>query len=66
MQITVNGKPQPLGHEMNVSELLTLLGYPDRGVAIALDGTVVPKAHWASTIITDNRELEIVTAVQGG
>ena len=36
------------------------------GVAVALGGEVVPRSRWTSTELTEDAELEIVTAVQGG
>lgn len=36
------------------------------GVAVALDGSVVPRSQWSTVELTDNAALEIVTAVQGG
>ncbi|RJN32307.1 sulfur carrier protein ThiS [Nesterenkonia natronophila] len=36
------------------------------GVAVALDGEVVPRSRWATTELGAGHELEIVTAVQGG
>lgn len=36
------------------------------GVAVALGGEVVPRSRWASTELSEDAELEIVTAVQGG
>lgn len=36
------------------------------GVAVALDGEVIPRSRWADTELHDGNELEIVTAVQGG
>lgn len=36
------------------------------GVAVALDGVVIPRSRWVSTELQDAAELEIVTAVQGG
>ncbi|HUZ27939.1 MAG TPA: sulfur carrier protein ThiS [Solirubrobacteraceae bacterium] len=45
-------------------------GCPDapqgRGLAVALDGEVVPRAAWGSTQLDDGARLEIVVAVQGG
>ena len=35
-------------------------------IAIALDNTVVPKAHWETTLIRDGSQLLIIKAVQGG
>ena len=40
---------------------------PDRrGVAVALDGEVLPRPTWDETELTDGARLEIVGAVQGG
>lgn len=36
------------------------------GVAVALAGEVVPRSRWVTTPLSENAELEIVTAVQGG
>lgn len=36
------------------------------GVAVALDGEVVPRSRWAATELSAGHRLEIVTAVQGG
>lgn len=39
---------------------------PRRGVAVAVDGSVVPRARVAQTELTEGARVEIVTAVQGG
>jgi sulfur carrier protein len=39
---------------------------PRRGVAVAVDGTVVPRARVAETALSEGARVEIVTAVQGG
>jgi sulfur carrier protein len=36
------------------------------GVAVAVDGEVVPRAGWADTRLTDGARIEVLTAVQGG
>ncbi|KAA9394519.1 sulfur carrier protein ThiS [Kocuria coralli] len=36
------------------------------GVAVALEGSVVPRSLWAAADLEENAQLEIVTAVQGG
>ena len=45
-----------------------LAGAPEggRGVAVALDGEVVPRGEWASTELREGQELEVLHAVQGG
>lgn len=36
------------------------------GVAIALDGEVLPRSEWAATPLADGARVEVVTATQGG
>ena len=65
MNIFVNEKPVQVGEETTVAALLASLGYPDRGIAVAVDHTVLPRSAWATTLF-DGARLEVVTAVQGG
>ena len=37
-----------------------------RGVAVAVDGEVVPRGAWDETRLRDGQEVEVVRAVQGG
>jgi sulfur carrier protein len=37
-----------------------------RGVAVAVDGEVVPRAQWASFPLQDDARIEVLTAMQGG
>lgn len=36
------------------------------GVAVALNGAVVPRSLWAQTLLTSGDDIEVVTAAQGG
>ncbi|MDL9938389.1 sulfur carrier protein ThiS [Gordonia sp. ABSL1-1] len=65
MTITVNGEPTEVSAGVTVAGLLRSLDLPDRGLAVAVDGAVVPKGSWAQSI-PDGSSVEIVTAVQGG
>ena len=49
-----------------VLDALGALGLPRTGVAVAVDGEVVPKARWAATALADGARVEVLTAVQGG
>jgi sulfur carrier protein len=63
--ITVNGEPRDVSG--TVDEVLAALGVEaQRGVAVAVDATVVPRGAWATTAVADGARIEIVTAVQGG
>lgn len=36
------------------------------GIALAVDGALVPRASWSSTPLEAGQAVEVVTAVQGG
>jgi sulfur carrier protein len=67
MSIRVNGVERDLSGA-TVSELVAELGVPagGRGVAVAIDGEVVPRTEWEARAVADGARVEIVTAVQGG
>lgn len=65
MMILVNEKPVEVAEPTTVAALLATLGYPDRGIAVAMDAAVLPRSDWARTL-SDGARLEVVTAVQGG
>jgi sulfur carrier protein len=62
----VNGLERELADGSTVATVLALLDAPPRGVAVALDGEVVPRAAWAETPVPDGSAVEVLTAVQGG
>jgi sulfur carrier protein len=65
MIINVNEKQVEVAEATTVAALLVSMGYPDRGIAVAVDQAVLPRARWATTL-SDGAQLEVVTAVQGG
>jgi len=62
----VNGEEWELPASTTVADVITRLTDAPRGIAVALDGAVVPKALWAATPVTAGAQLEVLTAVQGG
>ncbi len=52
----------------NLARLLEQLGYGNdrRGIAVALNGQVVPRSAWDERKLQAGDEIEIVGAVQGG
>jgi sulfur carrier protein len=65
MIVVVNGMQVEVDDQTTVARLLESLGYPDRGIAVALDQAVLPRSGWVTTL-SDGARLEVVTAVQGG
>jgi sulfur carrier protein len=64
--VWINGEQRELASDAGVLDALGALGLPRTGVAVAVDGEVVPKALWAATALADGAQVEILTAVQGG
>jgi sulfur carrier protein len=63
--IHVNGIDEPF-HNESVDALLTRRGVEKRGVAVAINGDVVPRSTWSTTLVLDESHVEIVTAAAGG
>lgn len=65
--IYVNDQPRPLTAPTTLLALLGELSLAGRkGVAVALNGAVVPRAEWpARTLAADDRIL-VIQATQGG
>jgi sulfur carrier protein len=66
VHVWINGEQRELGAGASVLDALTELGAPSSGVAVAVDGEVVPRAGWADTRLADGARIEVLTAVQGG
>ncbi|HEV7937173.1 MAG TPA: sulfur carrier protein ThiS [Solirubrobacteraceae bacterium] len=66
--IYLNGDPHDDIGEQTVARLLALLELePDaRGIAVAVDGEVVPRTGWSTFAIPDGARVEVLTAMQGG
>ncbi len=66
MIVTLNGQKKKIAKPLNVQQLLQHEGYGDMLVAVAKNGTFVPKNSYSKTEIEDGDELEIVAPMQGG
>jgi sulfur carrier protein len=68
MRVAINGESHELGASATVASVVASMpGAPEgRGVAVALDGEVVPRSEWERTALYEGVQLEVVVAVQGG
>jgi sulfur carrier protein len=66
--IVLNGESCELAAGETLVAALGRLGLePDaRGVAVAVDGEVVPRADWESFPLGEGARVEVLTAMQGG
>jgi thiazole synthase len=68
MTIRLNGDAVELPAGATVADAVQAAGAeaPPRGLAVALDGEVVPRSEWRGTELAEGQSLEVVAAVQGG
>jgi sulfur carrier protein len=71
MIVVVNEQQVEVDDQTTVAALLQSMGFPERGVAVALDSSVLPRSNWAARLTELSGpigplRLEVVTAVQGG
>jgi sulfur carrier protein len=67
MTIRLNGETEQLGVGTVAELVATKSDMPaGRGLAVAVNGTLVRRADWASTPLKAGDAVEIVRAMQGG
>jgi thiazole synthase len=67
MRIELNGEPHEMPEGSRLVDAARVAGAEGaHGVAIALDGEVVPRAEWPSTPLSEDSKVEVLAAIQGG
>lgn len=68
VRVVANGHERPVQEGMTVADLVAELGHdPTRsGVAVAVNGTVVPRRTWRVRMLANGDQVEVLGAVQGG
>ncbi len=66
ISVVLNGEARELGAPAMVADAVAAAEAPERGVAVAVDGEVVPRGAWTHTPLSDGQKVEVLRAVQGG
>jgi sulfur carrier protein len=66
MRLTINGTDREVAGEPDVAALVTELTGERRGVAVAVNGAVVPRSDWAAVLLRAGDRVEVLSAAQGG
>jgi sulfur carrier protein len=68
MNVLVNGERRELPGGATVAAAVEAAGEDSRGrgIAVAVDGDVVPRAEWGERSLDDGQRVEVLRAVQGG
>jgi thiazole synthase len=68
MKVEVNGKEVRLTAGSTVRSAIEASGAAstERGVAVAVEGEVVPRSEWDRTPLSEGQKVEVLAAIQGG
>jgi sulfur carrier protein len=68
MKVVLNGTRHELSAGATVDDAVESIGAsePRNGLAVAVDGEVVPRAEWGTHELGDAAHVEVLTAMQGG
>jgi thiazole synthase len=72
MRIELNGHPHDLPADATLADAVLAAGVEreadqkPRGIAVALDGEVVPRGEWSETPLAEGHKVEVLAAIQGG
>jgi len=67
MEITINNQLKIIAENISLQDLIfTQVGEKQKGIAVAINNTVISKQNWQSTYIKQNDTILIIKASQGG
>ncbi|MFD2765666.1 sulfur carrier protein ThiS [Micromonospora eburnea] len=66
MELIVNGAGRTVPGGATVADLVREVTDQRRGLAVAVNGEVVPRGGWAATRLRDGDRVEVLSAAQGG
>jgi sulfur carrier protein len=68
MKVLLNGETAELASGATVRQAIDSLDLPaaGRGMAVAVDAEVVPRAEWETHELSEGARVEVLRAIQGG
>ena len=66
VDVTLNGERQTVADGTTVDLVVAQLEKGRAGVAVAVNGDVVPRSQWAATTLVADDRVEVLAAAQGG
>lgn len=67
MEIFINNQQHTVSENTSLQTLVNAqLGDKQKGVAIAINDTVIPKSNWENHVVKSNDIILIIKATQGG
>ncbi|MFD8879398.1 sulfur carrier protein ThiS [Corynebacterium xerosis] len=65
--VSINGADRELAAVATIADVVAEIAGDTRGVAVAVDGVVLPRERWEATVgELEPSAIDVLTAVQGG
>jgi sulfur carrier protein len=65
-RVTVNGAARTFAAAVTVADVVAAEVADVRGVAVAVNGELVPRSTWPDAGVAEGDRIELLTAAQGG
>lgn len=66
MKILINNQFHEVPCGTTVASLLSALNINAKGVALAIDGRIVPRASWDKQVVSEGANITLISATCGG
>jgi len=66
MEIILNGQAKQIDAAYTVAQLVSGLFPSGKGIAVAINQSVIPKSDWPTRRLSPNDQITLITATQGG
>jgi sulfur carrier protein len=66
MKIEINGELKEFDNPINLKSLIDSILNNTKGMAVALNNTVVPQSQWTDTELKEADKILLIRAIQGG
>lgn len=66
MKININNSPLEINEAATVADALALAAIDTKGIAVAVNESVVPKSKYGETVLRDGDNILIIKAFYGG
>ncbi len=66
MNIILNGKQFSIDKKMSIKDILVQNNIGGKNIVVEVNKEIISKSQWDQTILKENDQIEIITAVGGG
>ena len=66
IEIVINGEKKSLDEDINIKEMIEILGYEDNSFAVAINGTFIALKEYEKTTMKSGDTIDILAPMVGG